>query len=891
MEGFLPRPEYPVQIPWTDLATGETTKFVLSGDPVTGVGWVDGVQLPPGDRRLVMASGPFQMALGEQQDVVLALVGGMGADAISSVTVAKYFDKSAQYAYDNAFDLPAPPTTPVVTGFEMDQKISLDWGAATSTVNSTELTVTKGFEFEGYNVYQIPNPNAPLSEGVRVATFDKINLLKAIFDWGVDPTSGYVLQQAKQFGTDSGIQRFFETDYDELRKRPMSNSITYHFAVSAYSFNPTAAADDPFLTLESTPAIISVTPHSENPGFDLVSETSGDVETTHLGTAGGSVVVTIVNPDELTGDSYEINFDVQHYYMDVDGEWKFTNYPDSVGRRGKVLDVSPSTVTGIAYTSPTPGTRDLTFVLDLVSPDYDYAEGVKLIFPSGITINDATPPGGITAVIDSDENSVLFGKEVVDSTDLTGAGVFVGGELMTINVSTPTLPLDVEYIVYDDGWAYLYCQDPDNAADCEAWGIADAVVINAEGTCTISKEAYAFKTLKHWNLVNTTTDEILLEDMFMMNGVALENIVGGLYNKGGDVFGAPAMLTIDGFYVSVDVGYAAPINYETISVSGSGSFDIGAYYDYGWATTSKSVDAYGAGFTSVDYLQRDVKVVWDGVYGDADGNGYVSVVSGGSQAWIYEARGPDDLSGHPSPENPGTGDPFLITIPFKVYDMEAGDEPVQISIIIYDRIQASSGAYDGTYDGNEDGTPAYYAFNPYDRMYTEFVNRPYEETLADFASNEAFLTWNTVWWESVHEVGDEVTFIYSNPIQLGVDKWTFATAPNTSGGAITQDDIDKISVYPNPYYGFHQLEESRSDKYISFNHLPEKATIRIFTLGGTMVREIKKDDLDQFATWDLQNQYGYPVASGLYIAHIETDYGDKILKLAIVQETQVLKYY
>ena len=486
---------------------------------------------------------------------------------------------------------------------------------------------------------------------------------------------------------------------------------------------------------------------------------------------------------------------------------------------------------------------------------------------------------------------MLFGKEVVDSHDLTGAGVFVGGELMTINVSTPTLPLDVEYIVYDDGWAYLYCQDPDNAADCEAWGIADAVVINAEGTCTISKEAYAFKTLKHWNLVNTTTDEILLEDMFMMNGVALENIVGGLYNKGGDVFGAPAMLTIDGFYVSVDVGYAAPINYETISVSGSGSFDIGAYYDYGWATTSKSVDAYGAGFTSVDYLQRDVKVVWDGVYGDADGNGYVSVVSGGSQAWIYEARGPDDLSGHPSPENPGTGDPFLITIPFKVYDMEAGDEPVQISIIIYDRIQASSGAYDGTYDGNEDGTPAYYAFNPYDRMYTEFVNRPYEETLADFASNEAFLTWNTVWWESAHEVGDEVTFIYANPIQQGVDKWTFATAPNTSGGAITKDDIDKISVYPNPYYGFHQLEESRSDKYISFNHLPEKATIRIFTLWGTMVREIKKDDLDQFATWDLQNQYGYPVASGLYIAHIETDYGDKILKLAIVQETQVLKYY
>ena len=33
MEGFLPRPEYPQQIPWTDPTTGSDTKFALSGDP------------------------------------------------------------------------------------------------------------------------------------------------------------------------------------------------------------------------------------------------------------------------------------------------------------------------------------------------------------------------------------------------------------------------------------------------------------------------------------------------------------------------------------------------------------------------------------------------------------------------------------------------------------------------------------------------------------------------------------------------------------------------------------------------------------------------------------------------------------------------------------------
>ena len=58
-----------------------------------------------------------------------------------------------------------------------------------------------------------------------------------------------------------------------------------------------------------------------------------------------------------------------------------------------------------------------------------------------------------------------------------------------------------------------------------------------------------------------------------------------------------------------------------------------------------------------------------------------------------------------------------------------------------------------------------------------------------------------------------------------------------------------------------------------------------------MVREINKNEPSQFATWDLSNQYGYPVASGIYIVYVETDYGTKILKLAVVQETQVLKYY
>ena len=63
-----------------------------------------------------------------------------------------------------------------------------------------------------------------------------------------------------------------------------------------------------------------------------------------------------------------------------------------------------------------------------------------------------------------------------------------------------------------------------------------------------------------------------------------------------------------------------------------------------------STDAYGDGHATVDYLQRDVKVVWDGAMGEADANGFVPVASGGSQVWLYGARN-YTLDAHTSPEN------------------------------------------------------------------------------------------------------------------------------------------------------------------------------------------------------------------------------------------------
>ncbi|MBT6808758.1 MAG: hypothetical protein HOA52_04655, partial [Flavobacteriales bacterium] len=91
--------------------------------------------------------------------------------------------------------------------------------------------------------------------------------------------------------------------------------------------------------------------------------------------------------------------------------------------------------------------------------------------------------------------------------------------------------------------------------------------------------------------------------------------------------------------------------------------------------------------------------------------------------------------------------------------------------------------------------------------------------------------------------------------------------------------LDLINVVPNPYYGYSEYETSQLDNRIKITNLPKEAKIRIYTVSGTLIKTIKKSDDLTSADWDLKNDHGIPVASGLYIIHVDADgIGEKILK-------------
>ena len=128
----------------------------------------------------------------------------------------------------------------------------MDWSANSEAVEN--IGPNHGYEFQGYNIYQLPYEDAPEEEFTLVETFDIIDFVQAIFDPVYDEETGFVTEVPVQFGSDNGIQRYFLVDWDYINDEPLSIGTPYYFAVSAYNY--CACPDAPISSFESDSEII-----------------------------------------------------------------------------------------------------------------------------------------------------------------------------------------------------------------------------------------------------------------------------------------------------------------------------------------------------------------------------------------------------------------------------------------------------------------------------------------------------------------------------------------------------------------------------------------------------------------------------------------------------------
>ncbi|MBN2105399.1 hypothetical protein JW835_15275 [bacterium] len=136
------------------------------------------------------------------------------------------------------------------------------------------------------------------------------------------------------------------------------------------------------------------------------------------------------------------------------------------------------------------------------------------------------------------------------------------------------------------------------------------------------------------------------------------------------------------------------------------------------------------------------------------------------------------------------------------------------------------------------------------------------------------------------------------------DKFVFSieSTQSESKTAVKQD-MNKIKVVPNPYVATNLMEPAlqystlNQKRRIMFTHVPEKCTIKIFTISGVFVDEIQVPEdglvsyggLGDSATgiihWDLRSHEGLEIAAGVYVFHVkDRETGlEKIGKFAVIK--------
>ncbi|MCG3121485.1 MAG: hypothetical protein ALAOOOJD_04603 [bacterium] len=723
LRGYVADPSTGVTRKWID-PDGNETNFPLSGDPVAKTGWIDGsstgtpAALPPGDRRILLVSGPFAFAPGDTQEVVVGIVGGLGADRLSSVSVMKFSDRFAQNTYDALFVVPSAPRAPNVAVRQLDGEIVLEWGSDLNNVSLTETSNAAPYVFQGYNVYQFPSRNSTLTDGRRIATYDVVDEVTVVLDDQFDANSGQILRLPVQLGANSGVTRYIRVASDAISGRAnLRNGQEYYFGVTAYSVSTDPAATP--LTLESTPVILPVVPQSPKPGVRYDAPFGKAIDVAHsTGVSGGAVTATVVDPGKATGANYKVTF-----RNNAEGvlEW--------------VLNRNNQAVFSSTNQGP------------IVSGDDNDTYNYPTIDGMYVTVTGA--PEGMKSGFDGDADQ--------------GWHITSGARRWT--------------------WSGA------------AWGLE-----GFEGAMGWDEPSHYFGVTAERSVKGTELNRVLLK--------LAPTDVNGNWDPN-----------------HPDVSYA---------------------YRYLRGATAAPAKPEFAPF----------------IINKTGGYAYQDFTKG---------------------------------VPFAAYNMDV-DPPQRLAVAFFEN-NVAAGLVDGKYWPGDFNTTN----NNTTREFGFILKAPYSETpnpafQIDILNNAL----PVMYWLAPNRRGniayddaDEFE-IYPHRPNTTNDVFEFK-APGAAdfNATVAKTDVNKINVFPNPYYALNAAETNRFVRFVTFNFLPAKATIRIFNIGGQLVRTIEKNDDSQFIRWDLNNQSNFPVAGGMYIVHIDMPElgATKVLKLGVIPEQQVLDVF
>ena len=151
---------------------------------------------------------------------------------------------------------------------------------------------------------------------------------------------------------------------------------------------------------------------------------------------------------------------------------------------------------------------------------------------------------------------------------------------------------------------------------------------------------------------------------------------------------------------------------------------------------------------------------------------------------------------------------------------------------------------------------------------------------------------DTTYLEVIHPVqGDTFRVAINRPFSME-DVYSFTSFSSTINTDSAKSQLESIAVVPNPYIVAasweprHQYQSGRGPRKIDFINLPNKCTIKIFTLSGYFVNEIHHDDVYEngTASWNLLSKDNLEISYGIYLYHVDAPgVGETTGKFAVIK--------
>jgi hypothetical protein len=862
----------------TGLATkfaypGNTFDTTLQNDPKAPQNWFESPDNKQ-DKRGLHNAGPFSLAPGALNFITTGVVWereynkqGLFA-SVEKVIIA---DDKAQALFDNCFQILNGPDAPDLTLQELDRELiimmSYREGSNNQALDYEEVdplirNADNKYRFEGFQVFQLASKNASIgdrydpSQAKLVAQCDIKNGVARMVNWELDPDLDLVVPQDMTLKSENGgIKLSFKLSEDAFatgQDRRFVNHKEYYFTVVAYAHNeyapydPSTGADGqrrPFLAGRNNVKRYVGIPHK------IDSE------------AGGTVINTL--------------YGFKPPVTRIEG----------IGNGGGVLRLDPASETEILSTVFANGY--------MPNPKYLGGYGpinVKVVDPLNV------PEGEYYLIFDG------VGGNARWSIQDKATGEVIANSLTSIKVLN-------EQIVPELGMSV-------EISDVEAPGLDEDGVRN--GGLLTSDLVYSDPT-KTW-YKGIADDDSYSPYNWILAG------------PNDNATAAPAKFYKDipndpkGFFETILGGSWAPFYY--VSSLGRGTAEGNTIYGMGPADSAMQVSLRlePKNLQSVDVVFSKDPSKWTRVPVFEMGEDEALTQGGAPKFTLRRAAGLDKSNGQLVPGattgwsyfpgyaiNVETGTRLNMAFGENSWMLSDNGGDMKFNPTSRERIFPQDPVTGGFRFG---GQHYIYVFAPSVRKGTTIVDLSYkgddptahplysEITNLNTGTNRQTFT-RSIMWCSLGMIQPQYQGVdlYTNmPSELrvrirtarpyeklvvdntntGNPKYLFSTVGIATGkgvNAVAKSALDNIRVVPNPYLSQSAYEGSQLDNLVKITNLPENCVVSVYTTDGSLVRTLRKDNTDTWMYWDLKNNYGVPIASGVYILHIQADgIGEKIIK-------------